>query len=100
MSKLIAIKIDITKIDAERLFKGAKGTYLDAAVFLNDEEDQFGNHGMVTQSVSKDERLAGVKGAILGNIKVLGDFSDNKSAPSSNAPAPMDDIPFAPVDFI
>jgi hypothetical protein len=103
MSKLVAIKIDIQKIDDQRLYKGKKGTYLDATVFINEEEDQFGNHGMITQSVSKEEREAGVQGAILGNVKTLGEFGNNKggsSAPSSQAPAPMDDIPFAPVDFI
>jgi len=92
MSKLVAIKIDIQKIDEARLYKGKKGTYLDATVFLNDEEDQFGNHGMITQSVSKEEREAGVKGAILGNVKTLGEFGDNNRAPATSAP--QDDIPF------
>ena len=103
MSKLVAIKIDVTKIDKARLYQGAKGQYLDATVFLNDEQGQYGDNGMITQSVSKEEREAGVKGAILGNVKILGEFGDNNGgspAPSSQAPAPMDDIPFAPVDFI
>eukprot|EP01051_Picozoa_sp_SAG22_P032408 SAG22_NODE_13654_length_399_cov_0.803333_1_plen_72_part_01 len=72
MSKLLAIKIDVTKIDKERLFQGAKGQYLDAVVFVNDEEGQYGDNGMITQSVSKDEREAGIKGNILGNVKILG----------------------------
>ena len=100
MSKLIALKIDIEKIDEARLFKGKKGTYLDATVFINEDEDQFGHHGMITQSVSKEERESGVKGNILGNIKTLGDFGNNTSKPSSQAPAPMDDIPFSKVDLI
>ena len=93
MSKLIAIKIDVSKIDKARLFQGQKGSYLDATVFLNDEQGQYGDNGMITQSVSKEEREAGVKGNILGNVKILGEFGDN--APSS-APAPVaqDDIPF------
>ena len=101
MSKLVAIKIDVTKIDETRLFQGKNGAqYLDATVFVNEEQDQFGNHGMITQSVSKEERESGVKGNILGNIKTLGEFGDNTSKPSSQAPAPMEDIPFAPVDLI
>jgi len=100
MSKLIAIKIDVSKIDKDRLFQGKKGSYLDATVFLNDEEGQYGDNGMITQSVSKEEREAGVKGNILGNVKILGEFGDNNSKPSAQAPAPMDDIPFAPVDWI
>ena len=100
MSKLIAIKIDVSKIDKERLFQGKKGSYLDATVFLNDEEGQYGDNGMITQSVSKEEREAGIKGNILGNVRILGEFGDNNSKPSAQAPAPMDDIPFAPVDWI
>ena len=100
MSKLIAIKIDVTKIDKERLFQGKKGSYLDATVFLSDEEGQYGDNGMITQSVSKEERESGVKGNILGNVKILGEFGDNTSKPSSQAPAPMDDIPFSKVDLI
>jgi Ser-tRNA(Ala) deacylase AlaX len=92
MSKLIAIKIDVSKIDKERLFQGKKGSYLDATVFLNDEEGQYGDNGMITQSVSKEEREAGVKGNILGNVKILGEFGDNKvSAPAA---VESDDIPF------
>jgi hypothetical protein len=109
MSKLLAIKIDVTKIDKERLFQGAKGQYLDAVVFVNDEEGQYGDNGMITQSVSKDEREAGVKGNILGNVKILGTFEDKGQAPAGNnhqqAGHPMpqgaatsaadgDDIPF------
>jgi hypothetical protein len=93
--KMIALKIDVTKIDKARLFQGQKGTYLDAVVFLDDEADQYGNNGMITQSVSKEERESGVKGAILGNCKVIGAAAP---APAfATAPAStldMDDPPF------
>ena len=69
---IIALKIDVNKIDKARLYKGEKGTYLDAVVFFNEEADQYGNNGMITQSVSKEEREAGTRGAILGNVKVVG----------------------------
>lgn len=83
MSIGVNIKIDVTKIDKELLVKGKKGTYLDATVFINpDEADQYGNHGMVTQSLSKEAREAGEKGNILGNAKVFwqGD-SGNREQP-------------------
>lgn len=68
----ISLKIDVTKIDKARLFKGQKGTYLDITAFIDvDQEDQYGNNGMITQSVSKEERDAGTKGEILGNVKVF-----------------------------
>jgi len=95
MSKLVALKIDVSKIDKEKLYQGAKGIYLDAIVWLNDEADQYDNHGMITQSVSKEEREAGVKGAILGNAKVLMVKDD---APAPQAPKPIEpeqsDLPF------
>jgi hypothetical protein len=55
MSKIgTSIRIDVTKIDKALLFKGAKGAYLDATVFIDmDTPDQYGNHGMVTQDISK-----------------------------------------------
>jgi hypothetical protein len=72
MAQMLSLKIDVTKIDKARLFTGAKGTYLDCVVFLKDEPDQYGNIGMITQSVSKEEREAGTKGAILGNARKIG----------------------------
>lgn len=72
----VALKIDVSKIDKARLFKGQKGTYLDATAFIDlDQLDEYGNSGMITQDVSKDERAQGVKGNILGNSKVF--FKDN-----------------------
>ncbi len=86
--KMIKLKIDVTKIDKSKLFKGAKGTYLDAVVFLKDEADQYGNNGMIVQSVTKEEREQGVKGAILGNAQT--------SAPQQAQPTAQegDDLPF------
>jgi hypothetical protein len=73
MSKIgVQVKIDVTKIDKALLFKGAKGAYLDATVFIDmDTPDQYGNHGMVTQDIPKEARDAGEKGPILGNVKVF-----------------------------
>jgi hypothetical protein len=73
MSKIaVSLKIDVTKIDKERLFKGKSGTYLDATAFIDlSEFDQYGNSGMITQDVKKEDRESGVKGNILGNVKVF-----------------------------
>jgi hypothetical protein len=94
--KTIALKINVNQIDKARLFKGEKGTYLDAVLFLNDEADQYGNHGMITQSVSKDERQAGMKGNILGNCKIVGAASTPAASQTSKQTVvdPLDDLPF------
>lgn len=87
MSKVgISLKIDVSKIDKARLFEGKKGKYLDATVFVDlDQVDEFGNHGMITQDVSKEERDAGTKGAILGNCKVF--WRDSGSETGNRKPA-------------
>ena len=66
----IFIKIDCTKIIKERLFLGKKGAkYLDA-ILVPTRDSQFGEDYFIAQSVSKEEREAGVKGPILGNAKL------------------------------
>jgi hypothetical protein len=94
----IQIKIDVTKIEKARLFKGAKGQYLDATLVMRDEPDQYGNIGFVTQQISKEEREAGTKAPIIGNVTKR--FSKDTAKP---APAPVtpivstavdDDLPF------
>ena len=73
MSKVaLSLKINVSQIDKARLFVGQKGAYLDATIFVDlSELDQYGNSGMITQDVSKDEKAQGVKGNILGNCKVF-----------------------------
>jgi hypothetical protein len=98
MAKIgVSFKIDVTKIDKARLYVGQKGKYLDATVFIDlDELDQYGNSGMITQDVSKEEKQAGTKGAILGNSKVF--WRDEGQAPQAarpqgnSRPDPVDDF--------
>lgn len=80
MTKIgVNFKIDVKKIDKARLFSGQKGTYLDATVFIDiDEFDQYGNSGMITQDVSKEEKAQNVKGNILGNCKVFWQENSNQ----------------------
>ena len=67
---MIKIKIDVTKINKARLFKGEKGTYLDA-VLIPTPDNKYGNDYMIVESVSLEEKEKGVEGAILGNAKIL-----------------------------
>ena len=104
----VNLKIDVSKIDKSKLFKGQKGTYLDAQVFVDTNNDQYGNNGMITQAVSKEDRDQGVKGAILGNCKIFWQEKGGQQpqlqnhagqqAPQQQRQAPQqpgfDDIPF------
>jgi hypothetical protein len=93
---MITAKLDVTKIDKARLFKGAKGTYLDIAL-IETPNSEYGDY-MIVQQVSKEERDKNIKGAILGNAKILQRRGDNPS-PKANRPAessdgPAEDLPF------
>jgi hypothetical protein len=102
---MIVGKINCSKIEKARLFQGEKGKYLDIAL-IETSDDQYGNHFVIIQQVSKDERLAGTKGAILGNAKWLGQppTAAPKAAPAGKTATTMnkpagdvnldEDVPF------
>lgn len=92
MPNLITVKIDVTKIDKSRLFKGKKGTYLDLVLIPNKKATQYGDERdeqthMVCQSITKEERDAGDRGPILGNAKELVGDRDRR-LPITQNPAP------------
>lgn len=101
MPRIIAGKLDCVKIDRTKLFAGKNGAkYLDF-ILVETPDNKYGDDFMVCQSVSKEDRLAGKKGAILGNAKYLG--GGGGQAPATSAAAPKkpaaqenldEDIPF------
>ena len=105
MSRKIGVNlsIDVKSIDKARLVPHQNGKiYLNMTAFIDpDSPGQYGDHGMITQDVSKEEKDAGVKAPILGNAKVF--WQDNsqpapqQQAPAQQAPAnniPDEDIPW------
>ena len=62
-------KIDVTKIDKNRLYKGEKGTYL-TVVLIATPNSEYSDY-MIVESISKEDREAGNKGTILGNVKEI-----------------------------
>jgi hypothetical protein len=89
MQKLISLNIDVSKIDAKRLYKGKKGQYLSATLFLKEEVDQYGNNGFIVESITKEEREKGLKGTIIGNAKFM---ASGGSKPAQNDD--YGDVPF------
>lgn len=94
--------INVTNIDKDKLFVGKKGKYLEI-VLLETPNDKYGNNFMIVQGATKEERLAGIKGRILGNAKFIGkdalksDEPRESPAPARThelADAPADDLPF------
>jgi ABC-type sugar transport system ATPase subunit len=85
--------------DKAKLIKGEKGNYLNITAFVNlDEKDQYDNNGMITQSVTKEERDNGTRGVILGNTRVFytGESSNTSSGVkvSKGETDDSEDIPF------
>lgn len=100
MGQLIAISIDVTKLDKSKLVKGKKGTYANITVSVNDEDDQFGNNTSVWESQTKEERDDKVDRNFLGNGKVVWSSqssNDTKKTSSKKASKQDDedyDLPF------
>jgi hypothetical protein len=55
MNKLFVGKINLSKIDKTKLFKGKNGMYCDVAVWFSEEPDKYGNNLSIQQSTKKDE---------------------------------------------
>ena len=73
MAKFVTLGIDLNKIDKTKIVPGKNGAqYINAVVWINYKEDQYGNTAAIQQSGSKEDREAGYKGAYLGNGKTFG----------------------------
>jgi hypothetical protein len=102
--KVIKIKIDVKKINKDYLWVGEKGVYLNCTLLYNEEEDAYGNCGMVVQDVPTEiyKKDKAVKGNILGNGKEFAKGGANKElTPGSDAGLKQgvtddvaDDLPF------
>ena len=81
----VRVKMNVSQIDKARLFKGNKGIYLDATVFIDiDQKDQYDNNGMITQDITKEEKDNGVQGNILGNVQVFWSDAQQQQSPQKN----------------
>lgn len=69
---MIKLKLDVSKIDKSRLYKGSKGTYLDLVIYENESPDKYGNDYSVKQDCTKEDRDNGVKMPYIGNGKRIG----------------------------
>jgi hypothetical protein len=89
MSKLYQAKIDLAKIDKTKVFVGKKGKYIDVAIWLNDEEDNYGNTMSIQQSTKKEETSI-----YLGNGKEYQKQESNPPAETKKEIEDDDDFAF------
>ena len=71
MAGIVKGSIDLTKVPKDRIIVGKKGKYINVAITVNDEEDQFGNFGPIIVDQTKEEREAKVAKTYLGNVRVV-----------------------------
>lgn len=100
MNKPSKIKINVSKILKEHLFKGQKGTYLDCAIWPNKNgTGEYGDTHYITQEISKEARDRGERGAIIGSLTWI---DEPKAAPAPRPSQPQrqtpPDDPDAPSD--
>ena len=92
MGKIINIKVDVTKLDKSKFFKGQKGTYANITVAENmDGESEYGDTHYVFESQSKEERDAKTPKNYLGNGK---EFVFNNNGRTQAPETVDDDLPF------
>ena len=94
MGKIINIKVDVTKLDKNKFFKGKKGTYANITVAENmDGESEYGDTHYVFESQSKEERDAKTPKNYLGNGKEFV-FNNNGGTQTMTTETVDDDLPF------
>ena len=90
---MIKLKINVSAITKSKLFRGEKGVYLDATL-IETPNNQYGDDYMIVEDVTKEERLSGIKGPILGNAKIIGQPQQQapRKDPPQRAPSPDSDV--------
>ena len=102
MAGIITGSINLTAIPKDKIINGKKGKYLPITITINDEVDQYNNHGPIVVSQSKEERANKENRSFLGNVNVVwtdGKFPDRAPMDNATDPAPKsneaaDDLPF------
>ena len=91
------VRINVSRIDKSKLYKGEKGVYLNMTTFVDlDQEDDYGNNGFISMEQSKEQRDAGEQSVILGNVKKFWSDGATASVPQSDMSIGEldEDIPF------
>lgn len=102
MAKIgIEIRIDVKKIEKERLYHGEKGAYLTMTTFVDtDNKDEYGNNGFIAHKKNEGED----KTPILGNSKIfwsegLGSSGAQRQPQPASNQQPQQGAPNNPNDF-
>ena len=101
MAQIINVSIDLTKVDKSQikevtLKSGKIAKYLNLTMFVNDENDQYGNIASLSLQQTEEQRTAKEPKTYVGNGKRV--WADNGTTKTQNketqTPAKEDDLPF------
>jgi hypothetical protein len=101
MSSIIALKINLSKIDKSKIVEGEKGNYLNLTVAINDDVNDYGQNVSSWIEQTQEERESKKDRVYVGNGKVI--FTDGniatapkeeKTAPKKKAVKSKNDLPF------
>ena len=95
MSTFYNGSICLTDIPKDKITTSEKNgkKYLNINVWVNDEQDQFGNIASVSISQTQQEREAKTKRTYIGNLKAPQSTPQQPAAAPKSAPV-ADDLPF------
>jgi len=94
---MISASISSHKIDKSLVVdKGDGKRYLNIVLFENDKPDQYGNDGIIKQSLTKEQRAAGTQAPIVGNWKWMNKPAAPKGSTPKPAASPADDSDSCP----
>jgi hypothetical protein len=95
MARKINCKINVSKLDKNKLFKGKDGFIADITL-IETPNGKYGNNWMIVEDLKKEERGTDKKGTILGNGKNhgWGDAPEDGGPVGTKVNTPPDDLPY------
>ena len=88
---IVNLRIDVSKISKDKLFKGKKGLYMEVAVLVSQDENKYDTPCSVWERPSKEERESKAERNYLGNGKVA--WIEGEENPEAKPePTPISDI--------
>lgn len=71
MAAICNVKLDLSKIDKSKIYKGKNGSYYEFTISINDKTSQYGENISASESQTKEERDAKVNKTFIGGGKVI-----------------------------
>lgn len=88
---VIKLKVNVSKLNKDKLYKGETGMWAEI-VLIPTPESEWGDY-VIREGITKEERLDGKKGTILGNADIIvKNEPDRKEKTQDNQPP--EELPF------